>query len=540
MAFKRKISLPATRQAFILILLLAAFLRLYQLDKFPVSLNWDEISHSYNAYSILKTGKDQWGTKMPIFNFRAYGDYPTTLNMYLTIPWVKFLGLNAWSTRLPSAICGIVIVIFAYLITESLLKNKLISLSVMFLAAISPWTLFTSRAAFQSTVAQAFLLIGIYFLINFLFNQKRTLFASLIFFNLSMYGYHSSRIFVPLFLLVILIVYFKPIKKNFFAFIIGILLMLPIFLNFFNPESRARSTWVSILNPSAINTINESRRLFNGPPFLARIIYNKVSYSVPILIKNTLNFFNPIPLFITGSRQYQFNVANHGLIYLICLPFFYYGLFIIFQQVLKHKDQKYLFLLLWYLIGLVPAMITTGDFPTLRLFLIIPLPFIAISLALNKNKKILPYFIFLISCSLIYYLYLYTTSYARNYSASWQAGYQEAVTYIKENYNQYEQIIFTKKYGEPHEFILFYWPYDPAKYQQMAQTDYHASWYWVNAFDKFIFINDWEIKEKTKNLSRPTLIITSPNNFNPDAKLLKTIYLKDKTPAFDIVAVYEK
>ncbi|HRS23198.1 MAG TPA: phospholipid carrier-dependent glycosyltransferase, partial [Candidatus Woesebacteria bacterium] len=143
MAFKRKISLPATRQAFILILLLAAFLRLYQLDKFPVSLNWDEISHSYNAYSILKTGKDQWGTKMPIFNFRAYGDYPTTLNMYLTIPWVKFLGLNAWSTRLPSAICGIVIVIFAYLITESLLKNKLISLSVMFLAAISPWTLFT-------------------------------------------------------------------------------------------------------------------------------------------------------------------------------------------------------------------------------------------------------------------------------------------------------------------------------------------------------------------------------------------------------------
>ena len=146
----------------------------------------------------------------------------------------------------------------------------------------------------------------------------------------------------------------------------------------------------------------------------------------------------------------------------------------------------------------------------------------------------------MISCSLIYYLYLYTTSYARNYSASWQAGYQEAVTYIKENYNQYEQIIFTKKYGEPHEFILFYWPYDPAKYQQMAQTDYHASWYWVNAFDKFIFINDWEIKEKTKNLSRPTLIITSPNNFNPDAKLLKTIYLKDKTPAFDIVAVYEK
>jgi hypothetical protein len=66
---------------FIIIFVIATFFRFYQLGNLPSSLNWDEISHGYNAYSILKTGHDQWGQSWPIFNFRAYGDYPTTLNL---------------------------------------------------------------------------------------------------------------------------------------------------------------------------------------------------------------------------------------------------------------------------------------------------------------------------------------------------------------------------------------------------------------------------------------------------------------------------
>jgi hypothetical protein len=530
MALKEKIILIA-------IILLGIFFRLYQLDKFPVSLNWDEISHSYNAYSIMETGKDQWGIKYPIFNFRAYGDYPTTLNMYLTIPFIKFFGLNEWSTRLPSSISGILIVILTYLIIESLFKNKKISLLATFLAAISPWTLFTSRAVYQSTLAQAFLLIGIYFLINYLFNKKNTLFISLLFFNISMYAYHNTRIFVPIFLFIIFITFYKKIKKEIFIF--GIILMIPIFLNFLNPESRARSAWVSIINPSAIHTINESRRTFEGPKILAKILYNKITYSVPVLTKNTLNAFNPIPLFLEGSKQYQFNVVNHGLLYLICLPFFYIGLFVIIKN--SFKDKKFLFLLIWYLIGLVPSIITTGDFPTLRLFLIIPLPFLAIALSLKKFSNSLIYLLFITSClfSFYHYINIYTKSYATNYSQSWQYGYKEISQYIKENHSQYDQILITKKYGEPHEFLLYYLKYSPSLYQEIAKTDYHTSWYWVESFDKYIFINDWEVKEKTKNLDDKTLLITSPNNYNSNVKLLKTINFLDNTPAFDIVSNYE-
>ncbi len=43
----------------VLIIALGIILRFAYLDKFPVSLNWDEVSQGYNALSILKHGKDE-------------------------------------------------------------------------------------------------------------------------------------------------------------------------------------------------------------------------------------------------------------------------------------------------------------------------------------------------------------------------------------------------------------------------------------------------------------------------------------------------
>ncbi|PJC80057.1 hypothetical protein CO009_02830, partial [Candidatus Shapirobacteria bacterium CG_4_8_14_3_um_filter_35_11] len=115
--------------------------------------------------------------------------------------------------------------------------------------------------------------------------------------------------------------------------------------------------------------------------------------------------------------------------------------------------------------------------------------------------------------------------------------YEQVITQVKILYPKYNQIFFTKKYGEPHEFILFYWPWDPQSYQNdpNLRTDFHSDWYWVNAFDKFKFINDWEIK--TTVIPPKSLLITSPSNYNsPNSKLLKTIYYPNNTPVFDIVS----
>src|SRR3989304_6986104 len=81
----------------VLIFLLTVLLRFVYLTYAPPSLNWDEVSQGYNAYSILKTGRDEWGRLLPLANFRAYGDYPVALNLYLTIPFIAIFGLSEFS-----------------------------------------------------------------------------------------------------------------------------------------------------------------------------------------------------------------------------------------------------------------------------------------------------------------------------------------------------------------------------------------------------------------------------------------------------------
>ncbi len=184
---------------------------------------------------------------------------------------------------------------------------------------------------------------------------------------------------------------------------------------------------------------------------------------------------------------------------------------------------------------------------------ILPLPQIFITLGILKtfnfikNKNLKKIFIILFLGILFVqsfkYFKNYFTNYTKNYSSSWQYGYKEVVNYIKENYSNYDQIIFTKKYGEAHEFILFYWPWNPKSYQNDPNLnwDFYSDWYWVDSFDKFKFINDWEIQKETEKIDKKTLLITSPDNYNKNnSTLIKTVYFLNQQPAFDILNIYDQ
>lgn len=541
-----------------LILAIALLTRLFFLDKFPPSLNWDEISHGYNAYSLLKTGQDQWSKSWPIFNFRVYGDYPTTLNMYLSIPFIYLFGLNDWTTRIVSALCGFGLVIIAYFIGKELFSNKKLAYLSMFLTAISPWTFFTSRAVFQSTVAQFFLSLGILFLIKAI-TKIKFLIPAILFTSISTYAYHNTKIVVPILLLTYFLIFFKNLKQNLVknkkiflsSFLIILVLIIPQTINTFNKDAQARSRWVFAINPTTINQIELNRNNYQGSPLIAKLKYNKVTTFSSIVAKNYLGFINPNILFFNSTQNSQFNIPNTGVLFPICLPFFYLGLAIVIFKSIK-KDKLSLFLIFWFLIGLIPAVITIGDFPIIRAMTILPLPLIFIVFGLSKtfsflkNKKIkITFTILFLSILLIQsisYFKNYFNDYSKNYSSSWQYGYKQVVDYLKANYDNYDQIIVTKKYGEPHEFILFYWPWNPASYQNDPKLnwDFHSDWYWVNSFDKFKFINDWEIKSATQNLNTKTLLITSPSNYNESNKLLKTIYFLNQQPAFDILNINDQ
>src|SRR3989344_5188900 len=101
----------------ILIILLAAFLRFYNLSKTPPSLYWDEASLGYNAYSILKTARDEHGQFLPITNFAAFGDYKPPGYIYLTVPSIAIFGVNEFAIRFPSAFFGTLTVLLAFFLT---------------------------------------------------------------------------------------------------------------------------------------------------------------------------------------------------------------------------------------------------------------------------------------------------------------------------------------------------------------------------------------------------------------------------------------
>ena len=164
-----------------LIIILGLFLRLWQLPNLPPSLNWDEVSLGYNAYSILKTGRDEWGTKLPLI-FRAYGDYKLPVYIYASIPFIALFGLNLWTVKIISVLAGTALIYIACLTVKKITKNQFLSLVAAALIAFSPWSIFLSRIALEAN------LFFISFCHLFLFSDfQKTFTFQFIFLSLSFY-----------------------------------------------------------------------------------------------------------------------------------------------------------------------------------------------------------------------------------------------------------------------------------------------------------------------------------------------------------------
>src|SRR3990172_8952352 len=120
-----------------LIIVLGMGFRLFWLHKSPPSLNWDEAALGYNAYSLLETGKDEYGFKFPI-TFRSFDDYKPPLYPYLDVFFIKLFGLNEASVRLPSALAGIFTIIAVYSLATHFFDWKVATFASFFIA-IEPW-----------------------------------------------------------------------------------------------------------------------------------------------------------------------------------------------------------------------------------------------------------------------------------------------------------------------------------------------------------------------------------------------------------------
>ena len=161
-----------------IIIFVAIVLRFWQLGNIPPSPDWDEASLGYNAYSIMATGRDEYGKFLPVI-LRSFDDYKPGLYAYLIIPFIKLIDLNIIAVRLPSAIFGVLAVIGTYFLVKELFKKTHLSLRypasnvallTSLLLALSPWHLQFSRIAFEAQVGLSLNIFSILFFVKGLYS----------------------------------------------------------------------------------------------------------------------------------------------------------------------------------------------------------------------------------------------------------------------------------------------------------------------------------------------------------------------------------
>ena len=364
---------------FFAIFFIAAILRFYQLGANPPSLTWDETSVGYNAYSILKTGADEYGTFFPI-SIRSFDDYKPPLYTYLTIPSIALFGLNEFSVRLPGAIIGVFSIIVIYFLVKELLQKwdknlgEAVALTGSFFLAISPWHLQFSRAAFEGNVGLFFLMLGLLLFFKGLRDGKFLVLSSLSFI-LSLYSYHSFRFLIPLFLFFLILFFWRELFKNRLSSIVGfsllVLFAVPIYLGFIAQEdSSSRLSMVSIFSDTKIYDTSIKRIELDRDrnDQISMLLHNRrITYGLAVA-RGYLDHLNPDFLFLHGDGGVQHHAVDMGMLYLWDLPFILIGVYIL----LNRRNRYTIVFLLLFLLAPIPSAITTGTPHPVRAIAMMP------------------------------------------------------------------------------------------------------------------------------------------------------------------------
>lgn len=434
----------------VLILVAGVFLRIYNLSENPKGFFCDEASIGYNAYLLLKTGRDEYGQKLPAF-FRAFGEYKGSILIYSTIPSIALFGLSEFAVRITSAIYGSLTILIIYLLSKKLFSGTVGILSAFFLA-ISPWHIHLSRMGMDIVAFLFFLCVSIYL---FLKGQERDAFLYLSFFSfaITFYTYYVAYLVVPLFLLFLVIIFklWQRPKILFLGLTIFSLISTPFLLHLFSGKgfTRLRQTWL----------------------FSSEIVPYEI---VKKIVKLYFSHFSLNFLFKYGDSDFpgQFitrhSIKGIGELYWFQLPLLLISIFYLWKN---KKEKNSLLMFFWFFIYPFGTIFTNAPGPqaTRSIIGVIPFQIVSaiglqkLSLFLNKNLKVKIIFLILtiivFSLSFLFFLIrhqeypLHSSDYW-----GWQYGPREIIRYFKEVEGNYDELIMSSNFNAGEIFFKFYYP----------------------------------------------------------------------------------
>lgn len=473
------------------ILFIAAFLRFYKLSSNPPGLYVDEAATGYNALSILKTGKDEYGKSFPVF-FRSFGDYKMPLNVYLTVLPVWLFGLSVFSVRFLSAFFGTITTFLIYGLAKKIFKKneKLAPLSAL-VYAISPWSIFISRVCFEGNIALFLLLSALLLQLKALEKKNSKIMAfSILVYALSVYSYHTERFIAPVMMLsVLLINYGRTIRKNIgnilWPFLFLVLLLSSQIILFFSAAGQARIEALAVEG-------NSVRNFFS--------LYT--------------SYFSPRNLFFDPDPDLQRSFPELSIFYSWMIIPFIFGLCLF---ILGKSDIKKRIFLVFLLVSPIPAALTRDPFSTYRSYpMIFPYAVIIglgiekiISFLSSRKAKIaICFLLFIFSMGCLYRSVFILFPNER--FSSWSFGYSQAAKFIQSN--SYPRVLFNDPIGVTYIELLFFLKYPPSAFQSEQDKINLADYYDIKEWKRSIKWGKFSVRPISwrEDVYLPQLIIAKP------------------------------
>ncbi len=553
----------------ILLFLSGAFLRLWRISDVPVSLFGDELDVGYHAYSILKTGKDYYGNPWPT-QFHSIAEWRTPLYLYSVVPSVRLFGITPLGVRLPASLFGIVTLPLLYLLVKKLTNDDRVSMASVFVMTFSPWHIQYSRAGFEVAELIFLLILGLYLFLKSISSGK-WLWVSVASFALMPWVYSTAKLFSPLMMFFLFLVWRReilslPKKYLIYAVLSLIVIGFPVAYGTFFGGGTQRFNYISVFSDPTIEpevgTARQADARARGemgtglnPTVLDKVFHNKVVFWVDNIGHNYFQALSSDFLFNEGDPNPRHSTRGIGQFYKVEVLGLVLGLSLFFA---KFKDRKIkLLVIFWIMAGVFPSALTRdGGNHATRLILVLPPLVFLIAYGLSSVHEIFPkllrfilytiYFI-LFSLSFVFYQHNYWVHNPTDSERWWHAGYQEAIQSVKAIDSSYDRVVISSAGEPPWIFFAGWYEYPPDLWQKNFPigNDIELPGFGkVSHIDKFYFgspsggVYDWG-KVMDKNILYLAVarevnvnLIMEPGRTPNDLVLLKSIAYPSGEPAF--------
>lgn len=503
------------------IFLFALIIRIWDLSSTPSGFHVDEVKVGWNAYSLLKTGADDWVNKLPL-HYNTFGDFRPTGIIYLTVPSIAIFGLNEFAVRFPGALAGSLTVVALYLFIHELtrgskMKNGKWKMEILasLMLALSPWHITLSRATSEGTIAIFLTLVGLWLLVKYINVQNaKLLVLSTCFLSASYLFYHSARLLVPLLTTTIACYYLWLRKKTpdvqvrihsrshsafsvtattlqkwlltFCVFLFGLTTIFAL-----NPSARGRLKQVSIFTDLDVKYELDKMPFEEGPNrvFIARLFHNKpVTYAKRFVNEYTRYFSSDFFLAPKVAKPGRYQTVGMGILTYIEFALFVIGLI----ALIKNWNSPLRLVLIFLLLAPLPAAITTEDSPNLSRAAYMA-PFIAsisgFGLWSLRNLKIGNFHLSRVAFALlilnfVFFLHMYYVHNRVGNTTARNAGAKELALALESLAPKYDQVYLTDIPDSPYPWIAYLQKLDPTAFNAKAKTRDKGPW----SFNKYTFL----------------------------------------------------